>query len=70
MTLAIEPVEEPESEPALITQAEWNALRYQVWDMHRIILDLRDNVKPALEQIASGGIFSALMGRTPKSPKS
>jgi hypothetical protein len=48
--------------PAEITRAEWEQMRRWVWEMHTIITELNANVKPALEQIAKGGIFSALMG--------
>lgn len=55
---------EPES--VVITRAEFDQLRQWVYETHYVIMELRANVKPALDQIANGGILSAIMGRKGK----
>lgn len=38
-------------------------MRIEVHELLRIVKDLEGHVKPALEAVANGGLFSMLMGR-------
>lgn len=42
------------AQAAVITQKEWDLLRWRVWDTHRAITELEAHLKPALAHITSG----------------
>lgn len=48
--------------PAVITQAEWDAVRKQVADIHSVMKSLGEQVGPMVEKMQSGGIFGMLSG--------
>lgn len=53
------------AQPAVITQGEWEIIRWRISDTHRAITELERAIRPAMEQISSGkfSLASMLLGK-------
>lgn len=49
--------------PITGTETPDEKMHRQIDEMHAAIIQIRDSLSPALEQLSSGGIMSLLMGR-------